>query len=147
MEFDALWLYGGDAVHKRMLKYGDRLTKRAVPRALDIAAIEILQSSIDIAPVLTADLIRSARIVKKREPGVTIRLITYGTDYAEYQHAGVGPSGALRPGPLTRKKPGTVDGAAGSKWLSRPFNRLAPQIERFVKAQFLKELRGAGKGT
>jgi len=137
-------LIGGDQVLRRLERYRKKVTTQTVPVTLNAGALAILEASINLAPVLTGDLIRSARIARpKPAPGATSRIISYGVDYAEKQHEDT----SLNPGPVTREKPATVDGPPGPKYLERPFRRLAPEIRKRLAAETKRDARVAGQGS
>jgi hypothetical protein len=93
---------------------------RVVRVKMDDLAIELLGRSVAVAPELTRDLIKSAVITKDDRAGQTRRIVSYDTHYAVVQHEDF----SLGIGPITARKAGTIDGAAGRKYLERPFNNM-----------------------
>ena len=132
---------GAGLIIKRLHAITDNMTKGA-RRGLDLASADLLERSADLAPVLTGDLIRSAR-VKRSHPGKGrwVNTVSYGTDHAVFTHFS-----HYNLGPVSRRKPPTEDGPIGRLYLLRPFNRHAKQYKKFIIDEAEKEgLRALGR--
>jgi hypothetical protein len=122
---------GADLIIKRITRAG-RGAKTGARRGLDLSSADLLLRSANIAPILTGDLIRSGRVVKRGSAasGSIIRIVAYGTDHAVFAHEEITPAGPRKLGPWSSQKPSTSDGVVGGHFLSRPFRR---HKERYVK--------------
>ena len=108
---------------KRNLAIMRRNIESAAQKQMDFIAEDALARSNAIAPQLSGLLISKSGI-RKFDGKTFVRSVFYDTPYAVVQHEGIHPkTGAeLRPGPVTRAKPGSSDGPAGKKYLERVFN-------------------------
>lgn len=113
--------------------------QRGVVRGLDLVAADLLERSANLAPILTGDLIRSGRIVRRGafKSGVIRRIVSYGTGHGVFAHEEITPGGPRGLGPISRQKQAanrSPDGPVGGKFLSRPFQRKANDYIKFIRA-------------
>lgn len=106
---------GVGALRRALSRLGAGIDRK-VGATLDDISTELLGRSQAIAPERTRRLIKSGRITRSDRAGRLERSISYNTSYAVKVHEDL-----LFPGPLTARKAATQDGAAGRKYLERPF--------------------------
>jgi len=94
---------------------------------LDLKARQLLGRSVALAPELERHLILSSRVEKVDTATRAARSVSYDTPYAVKQH-----EAQLNPGPLTSRKAPTQDGAAGRKYLERPFRNMVGEVQTEV---------------
>jgi hypothetical protein len=98
---------------------------------MDEAAEDLLQQSRDLAPQLTAEMIRRSGVSRDDEPALFRRSVFYSLPYAVTQHEGF-----FNPGPVTSTKPG-----AGRKYLQRPFDAQKRQLLVRLQRELERALR------
>ena len=130
---------GAELIRKRL----DRMVRNSrgtVGSDMDLIASDLLERAANLAPVLTGDLIRSGRIL--RRPGRNIRrIVSFGTDHAIFTH-----EGHYNLGMISRQKPATEDGKVGRKYLSRPLVRnQKAYIQLVARRQALRLARDAAR--
>lgn len=136
----------GAELIKKNLEKVLRGTGRGIARGLDLVAADLLQRSADLAPILTGDLIRSGRVIRKGaiSRGTISRTVSYGTGHAVFAHEEVTPAGSFGLGPISRIKDQSArpaDGPIGGHFLLRPF---LLHKNRYIK--FLNKTAGGGAG-
>ena len=96
--------------------------------------------AVAVAPELTRKMILSSKVTKRSNRGREIRVISFDTAYAVKQH-----EDRLNPGPITAAKSPTQDGAAGRKYLTRPFNNMVQEqtVEKAVAKALIRAITKA----
>lgn len=138
---------GVELIQKRMERFQRTMARSVVPRAMDEIAADLLERSVGLAPILTGDLIRSARIVRagsRRSRGVIRRTVSFGTDHAVQAHENITPAGPLGLGPVSQRKDAqarTADGPVGGHFLLRPFRAHVDRYQDFLRKAFAEGVR------
>ena len=115
-------------------------TPKEVGPAITRQANILRGRAVALAPELTRKMILSSKVTKRSTRSREIRVISFDTEYAVAQH-----EGRFNPGPITAVKSPTQDGAAGRKYLSRPFENLVREqgVEKAIAKALITAIRKA----
>ena len=140
-----------DVLATSQIKLQRKMRKLALraPNALDnylnAVAADILQRSVDLCPILTGELIASARVTGGGSSKFRRRkIVSFGTGHAVFIHEGF-----YNLGPVSRRKDAqarSADGPVGRKFMKRPWDLHKGRYKYFLLRSSKEALLALGSG-